>query len=463
MTWIKDLRINDGQAHIQSLTHTPLYFMTHTTLLPIVPILASLLLSAHFFHAGTLGLAIAWAVFPLLLLHRGAWIKPVMQAALALGMMIWIQTMADLILFRQAFGLPWLRVALILGGVALLTGFGVLGFEHRALRARYSRDRDKAAVQAGAFVLTALGLGLLYLKLPFPILLADRFAPGTGPIQILGMSCYSAWISGKLLDPKRAPALRSRLWMFFSLVFFAQLGLGLAGWEQFLMTGKLHLPVPALILAGPIYRGEGFFMLGLFLSTIFLVGPAWCSHLCYIGAWDAKASASRKAPMTLPNWTSRIRLGVFALVLLTALGLRTLGVHWSWAVMLAAIFGLFGIGIMVWISRKTGVMVHCTTFCPISLAAVLLGKLVPWRLRIDPACDACGACSRSCRYQALQPEHLDRKKPGLSCTLCGDCIARCRNNRLSYGFIWLSATNSRRLFVLLVTTLHTVFLATARI
>lgn len=432
-------------------------------MLPLLPILSGLLLAAHFFRAGTLGLAMAWAVFPLLLLHRGAWIRPVMQAALTLGMLIWIQTMTDLVFFRQAFGLPWLRTALILGGVALFTGLGVLGFEHPAMRARYSRSRDKAAVQAGAFVLTALGLGLLHLYLPFPILLADRFAPGSGPMQILCMSCYCAWISGKLLDPARAPVQRRRLWMFFSLVFFAQLGLGLAGWEQFLMTGKLHLPVPALILAGPIYRGQGFFMLGLFLITVLLVGPAWCSHLCYVGAWDNKASASRKAPMTLPGWTAWIRPGIFVLVLLTALGLRMLGVHWSWAVMLAAVFGLCGIAIMVWISRKTGVMVHCTVFCPIGLAAVLLGKLVFWRLRIDPECDACGACSRACRYQALQPEHLARKKPGLSCTLCGDCIPRCRHNRLSYGFFSLSAADSRRLFVLLATTLHTVFLATARI
>ena len=56
--------------------------------------------------------------------------------------------------------------------------------------------------------------------------------------------------------------------------------------------GEMHLPVPALILAGPLYRGEGFFMLFLFLSTVLIVGPAWCSWLCYVGAWDNVSSCS---------------------------------------------------------------------------------------------------------------------------------------------------------------------------
>ncbi|HDJ22855.1 MAG TPA: 4Fe-4S binding protein [Candidatus Aminicenantes bacterium] len=71
---------------------------------------------------------------------------------------------------------------------------------------------------------------------------------------------------------------------------------------MFLMTGKLHLPVPALILAGPIYRGTLSFMLILFLVTIVLVGPAWCSHLCYVGAWDDIACRRKRrlVPLFFP-------------------------------------------------------------------------------------------------------------------------------------------------------------------
>ena len=60
------------------------------------------------------------------------------------------------------------------------------------------------------------------------------------------------------------------------------------------MTGKLHLPVPMMILAGPIYRGHTSVMSILFLSTLILSGPAWCSHLCYFGAIDNYQPHSEK-------------------------------------------------------------------------------------------------------------------------------------------------------------------------
>ncbi|WP_051434710.1 4Fe-4S binding protein [Desulfonatronum lacustre] len=428
-----------------------------------LPTLSCLLLAAHYLRSGDLGMVAVCLALPGLFFLRQAWVRPVLQAAFAAGMAVWVLAMMDLIQFRQVVGLPWLRLALILGSVAMVTGSGALFFETRVLRERFRRRPEAALVQAGAFLLTVCALVLAQAKVSFPILLADRFFPGFGVLQILGMGLYAAWIAGKLTDPERAPLVRARMWLFFSLVFFGQLALGLAGWERFLMTGDLHLPVPALILAGPIYRGEGIFMLTLFLSTVLLVGPAWCSHLCYIGAWDHQAALRTKRPQGLPSWAFPARLSIFALVMVTALGLRLMGVHWTWAVTLAAGFGLVGVGIMAAISRKVGVMAHCTVFCPIGLAAVALGRLLPWRLRINRDCDACGRCARVCRYGALEPEHLVNRKPGLSCTLCGDCIHRCRDGRLTYGFARLSSVASHQLFVLLISTLHAVFLATARI
>lgn len=428
-----------------------------------LPTLSCLLLAAHYLRFGDHGMVVVCLALPGLFFLRQAWVRPVLQAAFAAGMVVWALTMAELIQFRQVVGLPWLRLGLILGSVAAVTGAGALLLETRILRERFSRNPDGAVVQAGAFLLTVAALALAQAKVSFPILLADCFFPGFGAAQILGMGLYAAWIAGKLRDPARAPLVRARMWLFFSVVFFGQLALGLAGWEQFLMTGDLHLPVPDVILAGPIYRGEGFFMLILFLGTVLLVGPAWCSHLCYIGAWDHQAALRTNRPHALPFWTFQARLGIFALIMLTALGLRLLGVHWTWAVALAAGFGLVGVGIMAVISRKMGVMAHCTVFCPVGLAAVVLGRLLPWRLRISQDCDACGRCAQACRYGALEREHLVNRKPGLSCTLCGDCIHRCRDNRLSYGFAGLSPTASRHLFILLITVLHAVFLATARI
>ncbi|THB65836.1 MAG: 4Fe-4S binding protein, partial [Desulfovibrio sp.] len=241
--------------------------------------------------------------------------------------------------------------------------------------------------------------------------------------------------------------------------------LGLAGIGQLLMTGKLHLPVPALILAGPLYRGHGLFMLILFASTIALVGPAWCSHLCYIGAWDGVAAARTKprGKQLTRFWLWGVRSALLAAVLAAALCLRWAGVSWLPAVLAAALFGLVGVGIMLVVSRRLGLMAHCTVFCPVGLCANLLGRINPFRVRIGQDCTSCGACTPTCRYSALSPEHIEQRAPGLSCTLCGDCIAACPHRQLDYGLFRLSPATARAAFVVLVLSLHAVFLGVARI
>lgn len=83
---------------------------------------------------------------------------------------------------------------------------------------------------------------------PLPVLLADRYLPGSGLIQILVLSIYACIIGHKLLNADKTAPIRSTIWSLFSVVFFAQLFLGLAGMQSMLMTGELHVPVPALIL-----------------------------------------------------------------------------------------------------------------------------------------------------------------------------------------------------------------------
>lgn len=112
------------------------------------------------------------------------------------------------------------------------------------------------------FVLVSATLVLAGATTKIPLLMGERFFPDSGSFWIVAFALYGAAIGGLLLG-NRADRVRGRIWTLFSAVFFGQLALGLAGWSAFLMTGKLHLPVPALILAGPIYRGEGFFMLTL--------------------------------------------------------------------------------------------------------------------------------------------------------------------------------------------------------
>ncbi|MBS3778984.1 MAG: hypothetical protein KGY41_01170, partial [Desulfovermiculus sp.] len=83
---------------------------------------------------------------------------------------------------------------------------------------------------------------------PLPVLLADRYQPGSGMLQILVLGIYACFVGHKLLNTAQTARIRSRVWAFFSVVFFAQLLLGLAGIPSMLMPGELHAPVPALIL-----------------------------------------------------------------------------------------------------------------------------------------------------------------------------------------------------------------------
>jgi polyferredoxin len=294
------------------------------------------------------------------------------------------------------------------------------------------------------------------------VLLLERFVPGSGLIEVALLSLYAAWITRVYLKARSTARLRTRIWLLFSAVFFLQFGLGLAGVEHCLMTGKLHLPIPALILAGPIYRGGGFFMPILFVSTVLLVGAAWCSHLCYIGSWD-NALARRGRVRDNPPWWKSARGGILAAVILGALIFRWMGFTGGAAAAKALSYGFTGVVVMFLFSRRRGTMVHCTVYCPIGLLADWIGRLNPFRIKFDPACDDCGACNRSCRYNALADPDIRKRKPGISCTLCGDCLSSCPKSALRYAFFGLAPESARTVFVVTALTLHAVFLGVARL
>lgn len=282
-------------------------------------------------------------------------------------------------------------------------------------------------------------------------------------IEIALLAIYSGWITEKLLDAKISSKVRTQIWIFFSVVFFSQFLLGLAGLEKFMMTGQLHLPIPALIIAGPIYRGARFFMLILFVSTVLIVGSAWCSHLCYLGGWDNLSSSHTRRPKGLPEWWSRVRVGFLLSIILIAYLLRLAGSASAAVTIVAILYGVVGTGVIVLISRRNGVMTHCVIYCPVGLLANLLGRLNPFRIRIGKECDECQACRSACRYNALTMSDIKERKPGISCSLCGDCLSTCSRRALTYGFFRLSPEAARTLFIVLVVSLHAVFLGVARI
>ncbi len=433
------------------------------SLLRILIALCSLTTAAHFLRFGTL-----WEALPVMALAATAFFpcflpRPVLILAAMAGAMLWAEQTMSLVSWRMNFGMPWIRLALILGSVCL-AHLSALILLLRQTGARVFGPLDGTAWvrTATAFVVTAVLL-LAHGKTPFALLLGERFFPGSAIFWICAFGFYGSLVAGWLLNGRTA-IVRSRIWTFFSAVFFGQLLLGLAGWSIFLMSGKLHLPVPALILAGPLYRGEGFFMPILLGVSLLLMGPAWCSHLCYIGAWDDRmARLGPSKPGPLPVWAPRLRAGLLVATVLIPLALRGLDVSWPWALSLAAIFGSVGVGVMAFASRRSGTMVHCTSYCPIGLVNNLIGRMLPWRVTIGSGCTQCGLCSKACRYNALSKIDLERGRPGLTCSLCGDCLPRCPHGHLGYRFPGLTRQRARQVFLVLAAGLHTVFLAVARI
>lgn len=440
----------------------------------ILPVLSSILLAARFSRGGNDYIALACLLLPFLLFTKKRWIMRFYQLILFGGAAIWLERAIFLIKLRQRMNMPWMRLGIILVAVALVTLLAALVFFHKKIVAIFRKEPPESVKPAlAASIVTGVLLFFVHFKVKTPVmLLLERFLPGAGPVEILLLALYAGWITEKMLDPAKTPALRAKIWLFFSVVFFTQLILGVAGIEKLLMTGKLHLPVPAMIIAGPLFRGGGFFMLLLFVATVAILGPAWCSYLCYIGAWDNAAARSKKTPAILPKWRNIARIGIFVFVVITSflLGLgfaqmtgmaAALGeAAFTWA---GAIFGLAGLGIMIFISRKRGSMTHCVVYCPIGLAANLLGKLNPFRIKINDTCTDCGACRLACRYDALNKENIEARRPGITCTLCGDCITRCHENSIHYSFPGLSPGTARIVFIVMAVSLHAVFLAVARL
>jgi len=107
-------------------------------LLPVI--LSLLLLAAHFYRAGLVSLAVLCVALPLLLFLRQAWVPRLFQALLLLGALEWLRALYGFAAMRIAFGEPWLRLAIILGAVALLTGLSGLVFRSGKLRARFESN-----------------------------------------------------------------------------------------------------------------------------------------------------------------------------------------------------------------------------------------------------------------------------------------------------------------------------------
>lgn len=279
-------------------------------------------------------------------------------------------------------------------------------------------------------------------------------------IQIVLLTLFAGWIANRIYFREERPVLRLRLWSLFAVLFYLQLLLGIVADSRFLMTGELHFPFPSVILTGAVYRWEFGFMPILLIVTILLSGGAWCSYLCYFGAFDAWAAGSGKYSRAPRRMIRNLFLLFFILV---ALVFRLFQLPSLWATIGGALSGLVGVAIVIVLSRKKRTMVHCSYFCPVGTLVTWLKDFSPFRYRIAQSCTACMRCVKVCKYGALTTESIRKREINRNCTLCGDCQPVCGHQSFEYRFAGFSSIASERLFFGVVTVLYVLFLAVARV
>ena len=114
--------------------------MNFLRLLPVI--ISFLLLAAHFYRAGQFTLVAVTLAFSTLLVIRESWTPRLVQLALLLGAVEWLRTLWFILQMRMQFDMPWMRMAFILGGVALFTALSGLVFCSKSLRYRYKRVKS---------------------------------------------------------------------------------------------------------------------------------------------------------------------------------------------------------------------------------------------------------------------------------------------------------------------------------
>jgi hypothetical protein len=99
--------------------------------------IACVLLAAHFFRAGNIGLVAASVLPALLLLIKKRWSFILVQVWAYAGAAVWLHTITNIVQERMMFGRPWKVAAIILGSVTLFTAFAGLLLNSRVVKDKY--------------------------------------------------------------------------------------------------------------------------------------------------------------------------------------------------------------------------------------------------------------------------------------------------------------------------------------
>ena len=426
----------------------------------IISFIALILSGCHFLRMGDLNLVGIYLVTGLLLFSQIPIRFLLCIILLIYSFFVWINISYHLVMFRIAFHMPFIRLILILGTVIIFELIAILILINSYTYIK--KDLKKYTLPLLTFLTVFALLIFLRSKIQIPILILDRFGLRLGILEAYLLGLYGSYLSSKFIHPSAHFKMRKKIWSLFSIVFFSQLFLGLFVNKGFLMTGKLHFPIPALIIGGPIYRGGEFFMLFLFLSTILLVGPAWCSHLCYVGGLDAIGSSIRQNNYNNKKLSRKFAWFNLCLTIFLALFLKYTKPPNDIILIIVANFGILSLVFILFISPLTGKMSHCISWCPLGLLSPGLGKINPFRITVDTnECKSCSICVKRCPYEAI--DFKEKAKINGYCTLCGDCIALCPHDAIHLTFFGKKSYFAYHTYLFLLIVIHTLFLGLARI
>lgn len=428
--------------------------------------LLSIITAAHFYRQSEKGLVVVSLISPFLLIFPKKWIWLALQYIIFLNSIEWLKTTFSIITIRITTKEPYLKVVFIMSAILFLNILSLLLITNKNFKKRYHSDSTSYLPSFFGFVFITILAAIPYKKLhSIQPLILERLLPTFGWLEIFFLGIYGAILIEKILLSKYFQFLRKKIWVLFSLVFFVQFLLGLSGFSQFLMSNKLHLPIPGILIAGPIFRGNfSLFMPLLLFSSLILIGPAWCSWLCYFGPLDLIAAGKNKNPTKISIQTTIIlRIILMCLLITIPLLLRFVNANIMFATVMGILYGITGIYIMIKLSKNKGVMIHCTSYCPIGLINTIIGKINPFRIKIKTSCIKCNKCINVCKYGALSQQTLYEGAPDLRCTLCGDCVFCCVGEHIQYSFLSLSPQISKKIFITIIIIIHTLFLGFGRI
>lgn len=100
-------------------------------------VLSLLTLAAHFLRSSNLFFVIVCVVLIGFFWVRAGWARRTLQIALAFGALEWLRVAMDIGEMRQLHGEPWVRMAVILGSVALVAGLAALALESRQMKVHF--------------------------------------------------------------------------------------------------------------------------------------------------------------------------------------------------------------------------------------------------------------------------------------------------------------------------------------